>query len=112
MASIDLIADRYVAARAELDRSTLAALEAAEAPGLREQVARAAMQERLDLAVKCYDAGDTTSQLNVIAGSGCCAGSPGMAKAGPSTPNACRSQRATWAGPVRPRGPGPVWLGR
>jgi hypothetical protein len=42
--------------RAELDRSTLAALEAAEAPGLRELVARAAMQERLGLAVECYDA--------------------------------------------------------
>jgi uncharacterized protein (DUF885 family) len=62
----DLSADGF-AARAELDRSTLAALEAAEAPGPREQVARAAMQERLGLAVECYDAGDTTSQLNVIA---------------------------------------------
>jgi len=62
----DLSADGF-AARADLDRSTLAALEAAEAPGLREQIARAAMQERLGLAVECYDAGDTTSQLNVIA---------------------------------------------
>jgi uncharacterized protein (DUF885 family) len=62
----DLSADGF-AARAELDRSTLAALEAAEAPGRREQVARRAMQERLGLAVECYDAGDTTSQLNVIA---------------------------------------------
>jgi uncharacterized protein (DUF885 family) len=62
----DLSADGF-AARAELDRSTLAALEAAEAPGLREQVARAAMQERLGVAVDCYLAGDTTSQLNVIA---------------------------------------------
>jgi uncharacterized protein (DUF885 family) len=62
----DLSADGF-AARAELDRSTLAALEAAEAPGPRELAARAAMQERLGLAVECYDAGDTTSQLNVIA---------------------------------------------
>jgi Bacterial protein of unknown function (DUF885) len=62
----DLSVDGF-AARAELDRSTLACLEAAVAPGLREQVGRAAMEERLGLAVKCYDAGDTTSQLNVMA---------------------------------------------
>jgi uncharacterized protein (DUF885 family) len=62
----DLSADGF-AGRAELDRSTLAALEAAGAPGLREQAARAAMQERLALAVERYDAGDTTSELNVIA---------------------------------------------
>ena len=61
----DLSADGF-AGRAELDRSALAALEAAEAPGLREQVARAAMQERLAVAVERYDAGDTTSELNVI----------------------------------------------
>ena len=62
----DLSADGF-AERAELDRSTLAALEAAEAPGLREQVARTAMAERLALDVERYDAGDTTSELNVIA---------------------------------------------
>jgi uncharacterized protein (DUF885 family) len=62
----DLSADGF-AERAGLDRSTLAALEAAEAPELREQVARAAMQERLALEVERYDAGDTTSELNVIA---------------------------------------------
>ena len=39
------------AERAELDRSTLVALGAAKAPGLRDQTARAAMQERLALAV-------------------------------------------------------------
>jgi uncharacterized protein (DUF885 family) len=61
----DLSADGF-AERAELDRSTLAALEAAEAPGLREQVARAAMRERLAIVVERYDAGDTTSELNVI----------------------------------------------
>jgi uncharacterized protein (DUF885 family) len=61
----DLSADGF-AEQAELDRSTLAALDAAEAPGLREQTARAAMQERLALAVERYDAGDTTGDLNVI----------------------------------------------
>src|SRR5215831_2995607 len=54
------------AERAELDRSTLAALDAAEALEPREEVARAAMRERLALAVECYDAGDTTSELNTI----------------------------------------------
>jgi uncharacterized protein (DUF885 family) len=61
----DLGADGF-AGRAELDRSTLAALDAAEAQEPREQVARAAMRERLALAVECYDAGDTTSELNTI----------------------------------------------
>jgi uncharacterized protein (DUF885 family) len=62
----DLSADGF-AERAELDRSTLVALDAAEAPGLREQAARSAMQERLAVAVVRYDAGDITSELNVIA---------------------------------------------
>jgi Bacterial protein of unknown function (DUF885) len=61
----DLGADGF-AGRAELDRLTLAALDAAEAPGRREQAARAAMRERLALAVERYDAGDTTSELNTI----------------------------------------------
>ncbi|HTW01477.1 MAG TPA: DUF885 domain-containing protein [Streptosporangiaceae bacterium] len=61
----DLSADGF-AGRAGLDRSTLAALEAAQAPGPREQVARAAMAERLALAVERYDAGDTTSELSTI----------------------------------------------
>jgi hypothetical protein len=55
----DLSADRF-AGRAELDHSTLTALDAAQAPDPREQVARAAMRERLALAVERYDAGDTT----------------------------------------------------
>ena len=63
----DLSVDGF-AERAGLDRSTLAALDAAEAPALREQIARAAMRERLALAVERYDAGDTTSELNVAAG--------------------------------------------
>jgi uncharacterized protein (DUF885 family) len=61
----DLSPDGF-AGRAELDRSALAALDAAEAPGRREQVARAAMRERLAIALERYDAGDTTSELNVI----------------------------------------------
>src|SRR3984885_15269476 len=62
----DLSADGF-AGRAELDRSTLTALDAAEAPEPREQVARAAMRERLALAAERYDAGDTTSELDTIA---------------------------------------------
>jgi uncharacterized protein (DUF885 family) len=61
----DLGADGF-AGRAGLDRSTLAALDTAEAPDPRGQVARAAMRERLALAVECYDAGDTTSELNTL----------------------------------------------
>ena len=61
----DLSADGF-AERAQIDRSTLAALHVTEVPGPRERVARAAMAERLGLAAECYGAGDTTSQLNVI----------------------------------------------
>jgi uncharacterized protein (DUF885 family) len=61
----DLSADGF-AERAELDRSTLAALDAAEAQEPRDRVARDAMRERLALAVECYDAGDSTSKLNTI----------------------------------------------
>src|SRR5580658_6225328 len=59
----DLGADGF-AGRAGLDRSTLAALDAAKAREPREQAARAAMRERLAVAVERYDAGDTTSGLN------------------------------------------------
>src|SRR5215469_15467926 len=62
----DLSADGF-AERALLERLTIATLEAGQARGPREQAARAAMRERLGLAVECYDAGDTTSQLNVVA---------------------------------------------
>ncbi|HEY1916684.1 MAG TPA: DUF885 domain-containing protein [Streptosporangiaceae bacterium] len=61
----DLSADGF-AERAGLDRSTLTALAAAAAPQPREQVARAAMQERLSVAVERYDAGDITSELNTL----------------------------------------------
>src|SRR6266571_4869526 len=46
------------AARAELDHGTIAALNEATAAGQRERVAKAAMLERLGLAVEQYDAGD------------------------------------------------------
>ena len=55
------------AGRAELDRSTVAALTRARAETEREETARAAMIERLGLAVEQYDAGETTAELNVIA---------------------------------------------
>lgn len=55
------------AARAELDRTTIAALDEAAATDDRERVAKAAMLERLGVAAELYDAGDTTSELNVIA---------------------------------------------
>jgi uncharacterized protein (DUF885 family) len=54
------------AERAGLDRSTLAALDAAEAAEPREQAARAAMRERLVVAGERYDAGDTTSELDTL----------------------------------------------
>ena len=55
------------AARADLDRAAIAAIGRVPADGERERVARAAMLERLGLAVEQYDAGDVTSELNVIA---------------------------------------------
>src|SRR3984885_3813857 len=61
----DLGADGF-AGRAGLDRTTPAALDAAEAPEPREQAARAAMRERLVVAGERYDAGDTTSELDTL----------------------------------------------
>jgi hypothetical protein len=66
----DLDADGF-AGRAELDRSTLAALDAAQAREPREQVARAAMRERLAVAVECYDAGDTPPASSTPSTAGC-----------------------------------------
>src|SRR5436305_7839317 len=54
------------AALADLDRRTLAALATVEPAGEGERVAQEAMQERLGLAMERYDAGQVTSQLNVI----------------------------------------------
>lgn len=61
----DLSTDGY-AERAELDRSTLAAVLAHSPVDSREHVARLAMVERLGLAVEAHDAGDDTRRLNVI----------------------------------------------
>jgi uncharacterized protein (DUF885 family) len=55
------------AARAELDRATVAAIGQAAASDERDRVARAAMLERLGVAIEQYDAGDTTSDINVLA---------------------------------------------
>jgi uncharacterized protein (DUF885 family) len=57
------------AALADLERRTLAALGAAQPDNERERVAKEAMQERLGLSVERYDAGETTSELNVISSS-------------------------------------------
>src|SRR5258708_14477072 len=57
----DLGADGF-AGRAGLDRSALAALDAAAAPEPREQAARAAMRERLALAVGPYHARGTPTE--------------------------------------------------
>lgn len=55
------------AARADLDRAAIAELAGTQAASERERVAKAAMLERLGVAVEQYDAGDTTSDVNVIA---------------------------------------------
>jgi len=54
-------------ARAELDRVTVRALREATATGERDRIAKASMLERLSLAGERYEAGDVTSELNVIA---------------------------------------------
>jgi uncharacterized protein (DUF885 family) len=54
-------------AGAELDRRTLARLAALHPADERERVARDAMQERLSLALERHDAGETASELSVIA---------------------------------------------
>jgi uncharacterized protein (DUF885 family) len=61
----DLSPDGY-AAEAALDRATLVELAEAEAVQPRDLVAKEAMQERLELAVERYAAGDTESELNVL----------------------------------------------
>jgi uncharacterized protein (DUF885 family) len=56
------------AALAELDRRTLAQLDAVTPADEHERVAQEAMQERLGLALERYDAGAVTSELSVIVG--------------------------------------------
>ena len=62
----DLSLEGY-AAGAELARRTLTELNDTPATDERERVAKEAMQERLGLELERYDAGLTTSDLNVIA---------------------------------------------
>ena len=62
----DLSPEGY-AAKADLQRRTLAALATVEPSAPSERVARAAMQERLGLWLERYDAGEVTSEVNVIA---------------------------------------------
>ena len=59
----DLSPEGY-AAQADLDRRTLAELDATEPDTERERVARDAMRERLGLSLERYEAGHATSQLN------------------------------------------------
>lgn len=62
----DLSPDGF-AARAELTRRTLTELGRTEPDSAAERTAKEAMQERLGLELARYDAGETSSELNVIA---------------------------------------------
>ena len=61
----DLTPDGF-AARAELDKWTVGELAAVTPGDDRERAAKLAMLERLTVAGELYDAGETTSELNVI----------------------------------------------
>ncbi|MEU6022561.1 DUF885 domain-containing protein [Micromonospora sp. NPDC047134] len=61
----DLSPDGY-AAQADLTRRTLADLDVTEPDTEGERIAREAMQERLGLDLARYQAGETTSEVNVI----------------------------------------------
>lgn len=62
----DLSPEGY-AARADLARRTLGELDVTEAETEAERTAQEAMQERLGLELARYDAGETGSEVNVIA---------------------------------------------
>ncbi|HEX2773384.1 MAG TPA: DUF885 domain-containing protein [Micromonosporaceae bacterium] len=64
---LDDLSPEGFAAQAELTRRTLADLDATEPDTPSERVAREAMQERLGLELARYDAGEVTSEVNVIA---------------------------------------------
>jgi uncharacterized protein (DUF885 family) len=64
---LDDLSPEGFAAQAELIRRTLAELDATEAGTSAERVAKEAMQERLGLELARYDAGEVTSEINVIA---------------------------------------------
>ena len=61
----DLSPDGF-SARAELDRETVAALNAVTAADVDEQTAKDAMLERLGLAIEFYDFGESNRDLNII----------------------------------------------
>jgi uncharacterized protein (DUF885 family) len=63
----DLTPDGYTA-QADLDRRTVTALHATPAGSPDEEVGREAMIERLELSLARHEAGETTSQLNVVTG--------------------------------------------
>jgi uncharacterized protein (DUF885 family) len=64
---LDDLSPEGFAAQAELTRRTLAELDATEPQTESERVAQESMQERLGLELARYDAGETTSEINVIA---------------------------------------------
>jgi uncharacterized protein (DUF885 family) len=66
---LDDLSPDGLAAAADLDRRTLAELNAIEPADDREFVAREAMAERLQLSVERFDAGEVASELNVISSS-------------------------------------------
>jgi uncharacterized protein (DUF885 family) len=61
----DLSPDGYEAA-ADHDRRTMRELASTQPADDRERAAKEGMQERLGLALEMYDAGETTSEINVI----------------------------------------------
>ncbi|MGC1213185.1 MAG: DUF885 family protein, partial [Micromonospora sp.] len=64
---LDDLSPQGYAARAELTRRTLAELDVAEPDSEAERTAKEAMQERLGLELARHEAGETTSEVNVIA---------------------------------------------
>jgi uncharacterized protein (DUF885 family) len=64
---LDDLSPEGFAAQADLTRRTVRELDAIEPQTEPERVAREAMQERLGLELARYDAGEVTSELNVIA---------------------------------------------
>ncbi len=63
---LDDLSPEGFAAQAELTRRTIAELDVIEPAGEAEQVAQEAMLERLGLELARYDAGHSTSEVNVI----------------------------------------------
>jgi uncharacterized protein (DUF885 family) len=64
---LDDLSPEGFAAQADLTRQVLSELDATEPETETERVAQEAMQERLGLELARYDAGEVTSELNVIA---------------------------------------------